>query len=113
MSNRSLNILLVSIILFSISCNKKDFLDVNKTPNNPTDVPAKVLLPSTTYGIAFTNGNELGRVAGELIQHNAGTANQAIGFDVYNLDGSFDNGWDFEIYSNAVSDLRTLISKTE
>ncbi len=113
MKNKLLNIILVSTCLMILSCNKKDFLDVNKTPNNPTDVPPKVLLPATTYGVAFTAGNELGRVASLIVQHIAGTANQAIGFDIYNLDGSFDNAWDFEVYSNAVSDLRALIAKTE
>lgn len=113
MRNKLIPFMFMSLLMLFISCNKNDFLDVNDNPNNPTDVPPKVLLPSTTVGMAFVNGNELGRVASLLMQHNAGTANQAIGFDVYNLDGSFDNAWDFEIYSNAVSDLRTLIRKTE
>ena len=104
--------LFLIVAITAVSCSK-GFLDVNQNPNNPTDVPPKVLLPTTTVAMAFVNGNELGRVASLLVQHNAGTANQAIGFDVYNLDGSFDNAWDFEIYSNAVSDMRALIAKTE
>ena len=94
-------------------CGKSGFLDINNDPNNPTDVPPKVLLPAAEIGVSFSVGNELSRVASVLVQHNAGTANQALGFDVYNLDGNFDNAWNFEIYSNAVSDLRALIAKTE
>lgn len=103
----------VLMMLLFISCSKNKFLDVNDNPNNPTAVPPNVILPTATIGIAFTNGNELGRVASLLVQHNAGVANQAGGFDIYNLDGAFDNSWDFEIYSNPVSDLRELIKKTE
>lgn len=106
-------LLLAGSLLIAAGCGKSKFLDVNNDPNNPTDVPPKVLLPTAEIGTAFVNGNELGRVASLLVQHNAGTANQALGFDIYNLDGNFDNAWNFEIYSNVVSDLRTLIAKTE
>jgi Starch-binding associating with outer membrane len=111
--NKLTGVLFITCLLFGLSCSKNKFLDINDNPNNPTTVPPKVLLPTTTIGIAFTNGNELGRVASLLMQHNAGVANQAGGFDIYNLDGSFDNAWDFEIYSNCVSDLRSLIASTE
>jgi hypothetical protein len=106
-------LLLAGFLLIVAGCGKSKFLDVNNDPNNPTDVPPKVLLPTAQIGTAFVNGNELGRVASLIVQHNAGTANQALGFDIYNLDGNFDNAWNFEIYSNVVSDLRTLIAKTE
>jgi Starch-binding associating with outer membrane len=112
MKNKIIQLLLSGALLIAAGCGKSKFLDVNSDPNNPTDVPPKVLLPSTEIGMAFVNGNELGRVGSLLVQHNAGTANQALGFDIYNLDGSFDNAWNFEIYSNCVSDLRGLIAKT-
>lgn len=105
--------MLIGAWILTAGCAKSKFLDINSDPDNPEDVPPKVLLTSTSIGIAFANGNELGRVASLLMQHNAGTANQAPPFDIYNLDGSFDNSWNFEIYANTVSDLRTLIGKTE
>lgn len=111
--NKILALVTAGFVLLGFSCAKSKFLDVNANPNNPTAVPPRVQLPVTTIGIAFTNGNELGRVASLLMQHNAGAANQAGGFDIYNLDGSFDNAWDFEIYANCVSDLRSLIASTE
>jgi hypothetical protein len=113
MKRKFFQFLIAGVIVVAGGCGKSKFLDINNDPNNPTDVPPKVLLPASTIGVAFANGNELSRVASLMIQHNAGTANQALGFDVYNLDGNFDNAWNFEIYSNAISDLRALIKKTE
>jgi hypothetical protein len=113
MKKKFFQLLIAGVIVVAGGCGKSKFLDINNDPNNPTDVPPKVLLPAAEAGVTFANGNELGRVASLLIQHNAGTGNQALGFDVYNLDGNFDNAWNFEIYGNAVSDLRSLIAKTE
>ena len=43
------------------ACNK--FVDVNQNPNDAITVPSKVLLPTTSIGIGWTNANELGRCA--------------------------------------------------
>ncbi|MEO7483221.1 MAG: SusD/RagB family nutrient-binding outer membrane lipoprotein [Ferruginibacter sp.] len=106
----------ISIILFASSlifsgC-KKGFLDINSTPNNPTSVPPSVILPNTTIAIAFANGNDLNRAASVLVQHTAGIANQVQAYDIFNLDGSFDNQWNFEIYNGALNNLEVLISAT-
>jgi hypothetical protein len=100
-------ILLVSLV----SCKK--YLDINTDPNLPTDVPPKLLLPTTTVGTAWANGNQLGRAASILVQHNAGLTGNPGSFDVYNLEGQFDNQWNFEIFSGPVNNLRILIDKTE
>jgi hypothetical protein len=70
------------------------------------------MLPNTTVGIAWMNGNQLGKAASVLVQYNAGLAGDPDAFDVYNLEGSFENQWNNEIYSTVVSDLRILIAKT-
>ncbi|WP_127129494.1 SusD/RagB family nutrient-binding outer membrane lipoprotein [Pseudoflavitalea rhizosphaerae] len=113
MKNKLIIGLLGLLTIVSAGCSKSDFLDVNTDPNNPADVPPRALLPATTYTLAFTNGNELARVASLLVQHNAGTANQALGFDIYNLAGNFDNAWNFEIYVGALPPINTLIAKTQ
>jgi hypothetical protein len=113
LNNKILKVTVAALILFVVSCSKSKFLDINKDPNNPDVVIPRVLLPTTTIGIGFTNGNELSRGAGLIMQHNAGIANQAPGLDIYNLDGSFNVPWEFEIYSNVVGDLRKLIEITE
>lgn len=105
-------IALIIILLSSLASCKK-FMDVNTDPNSPTDVPPKLLLPTTTVGIAWANGNQLGRAASLLVQHNAGVGGNPAAFDVYNLEGQFDNQWNFELYAGAIVNLRILIAKTE
>lgn len=104
-------IIFAACLLSMASCKK--FLDVNKNPNSPTDAPAKVLLPTTTIGLGWANGNELGRAAAIFVQYNAGIANNALLYENYNLDGAFGNQWDYEVYNGAINNLRLIISKTE
>lgn len=103
-------ILFLIIVVFSISC-KKGFLEVNNTPNNPLTVPPSTLLSTTTIGIAFANSNDLNRATSVIVQHIAGAANQALAYDVYNLDGSFDNQWSLELYSGSIDNLQILIDQ--
>lgn len=97
----------MAFLLAFTSCKK--FLDVNDNPNEPTVGPAKVLLPNTTIGLGWANGNELGRVSSILMQYNAGISNALLIYDNYNLSGAFDIQWDFDIYSRTVSNLRIMI----
>ncbi|MEO7445409.1 MAG: SusD/RagB family nutrient-binding outer membrane lipoprotein [Ferruginibacter sp.] len=104
---KKLLFIILAAALFT-SC-KKGFLDVNTTPNNPTVVPPSVILPNTTIGIAFANGNDLNRAASVLVQHTAGVANQVRDYDLFNLDGAFDNQWNGEIYGGTLNNLEVLI----
>lgn len=98
-------------VLLLAGCKK--YLDVNKTPNNPTDVPARLLLPNTTIGLAWANGNQLGRAASILVQYNAGIVGDPDDFDTYQLEGLLENQWNSEVYYGTIGNLRTLIRKTE
>jgi hypothetical protein len=100
----------IFLLFFALTSCKK-YLDVNQTPNNPTDVPPSTLLPGTTVGIAFANGNELNRATSALVQHIAGVANQTAAYDIYNLDGAFSNQWNFEIYGGSLNNLQLLIDR--
>jgi Starch-binding associating with outer membrane len=91
------------------SCKK--FVDVNTTPNNPVTVPPSVILPATTITMGFANSNDLNRATSALVQHIAGVANQTAAYDVYNLDGAFDNQWNGEVYGNALNNLQILIDQ--
>lgn len=91
----------------SASCEK--FLDVNQNPNNAATTPPSVLLTSTAITTAFSNGNEINRITSLLVQHVAGTANQAAGQDVYNIRGGLDNQWQFELYAGALQNSQVLI----
>jgi len=99
----------VLILISFTSCKK--YLDVNISPNNPPDVPATTILPTTTIGLGFANSNDLDRAASALVQHIAGVANQTAAYDIYNLDGAFDNQWNGEIYGTDLSDLQILIDQ--
>lgn len=92
------------------SCKK--YLDVNQTPNNPLDVTPRLMLPNTTIGAAWANSNALGRAASILVQYNAGLTGDPADFDVYALEGFFDNQWNSEIYYGTINNLRILIDKT-
>jgi len=102
-------ILLLSGLALFTSCKK--FLDVNNTPNNPTTVPAATILPNTLIALGFANSNDLNRATSALVQHIAGVANQTAAYDVYALDGAFDNQWNFEIYNGAINNLQILIDQ--
>lgn len=101
--------LILFIIILALFASCKKYLDVNETPNNPTSVPPSVLLPTTTVGIAFANTNDLDRVTSLLVQHIAGIASQAADYDVYKLEGYFDNQWNFELYNGAINNLNKII----
>jgi hypothetical protein len=106
---KQLSYIIIIALMFS-SCKK--FIDVNQSPNDPTDVPPKILLPTTTVGIAWANSNELGRAAEILVQHNAGINGNPDSYDKYELEGLMDNQWNFEIYNGPVNNLRLLIQKS-
>lgn len=107
---RKLILFLIIPVLFASSSCKK-FIDVNHSPNNPTSVPPSTLLPTTTVGIAFANANDLDRATSVIVQHLAGTGSQALDYDVYKLDGYFDNQWNFELYNGAVNNLVIIINQ--
>ena len=106
-------ILFLIIPLFISSSACKKYLDVNKSPNNPEKVPPSVLLPQTTIGIAFANANDLSRATSVIIQHLAGTGTQSSDYDVYKLEGYFDNQWNLELYNGAVNNLVKLIEENQ
>ena len=105
---KKISFLFFLLIVFA-SCKK--YLDVNISPNNPPAVPVTTILPTTTVGLAFANSNDLNRATSALVQHIAGVANQTAAYDVYNLDGAFDNQWNGEIYGNVLNDLQIIIDQ--
>jgi hypothetical protein len=105
--------LMVFAVLIISSCSKK-FLDVNTNPNAPVDVPPKTLLPTATVGLAFSNGNELGKAAGLLMQYNATTNINAVSgaYDTWNVSG-FDGQWTNELYVSVLNNLGIIVQKTQ
>ena len=103
--------ILIIVLTLSVFTSCKKYLDVNATPNNPLSVPPSTILPTATIAMAFANSNDLNRVTSALSQHIAGVANQTAAYDVYLLDGSFDNQWNAEIYVGAINNLQVLIDQ--
>jgi len=104
--------LLLLLALAFAGCSK--YLDVNDTPNNPTDVPPSLLLPSGLAGSAFSNANELNRFAAVITDYLTGTANSPSNYDVYNINGAdFGNQWRFEIYGGALIVYRKMIDAAD
>lgn len=106
---KKLLIIVLALSVFTTSCKK--YLDVNNSPNNPLAVPPSTILPTATIAMAFANSNDLNRVTSAISQHIAGVANQTAAYDVYLLDGSFDNQWNSEIYVGAINNLQILIDQ--
>ena len=99
------------MLLMATSCKK--YIDVNQTPNNPTSVPPKVLLPNVEIGMGFVAGNDLNRATAILSQHVAGVANQVAAYDIYLLAGNFDNQWNFEVYNGVINNAIILRDQTQ
>lgn len=94
------------------SCDK--FLDINVTPNNPTEVPASTLLPTGLVGTAFANANELNRFTSTIMSVTAGSQNSPAAYDIYNTNGDdFGNQWRFEIYGGGLINYNKLIEASE
>ncbi len=102
---------ILPILAISFSACKKGFLDVNTTPNAPVTVPPGLILATVTTATAFANANDLGRAASVLVQHTAGVANQVAAYDVFFLDGAFDNQWNGEIYGGSLNNMQILIDQ--
>jgi hypothetical protein len=104
--------LIVLPFVFLSGCS--DFLDVNESPNAPTQVPPALLLPSGLVGSAFSNANELNRFSATVMDYIYGAAGSPAAWDVYNTDGAnFGNQWRFEIYGGALTIYESIINSPD
>lgn len=100
-------------VLALVASGCKDFLDTNNNPNNPAAVAPSALLNGVEVTTAFAVGNDLGRVADLLVQHQAGIANQPRTYDAYQLRGNYDNQWNNELYGGSLVNAQQIISATQ
>lgn len=104
-----IGLLFLSFALFT-SCKKS--LDINQDPNNFTDVPAYLLLPSAQVQMAYTLGGEVSRITGNFTQHYAGHRNQPLEYNQYDVNpASSDNLWS-SLYAITLRDLKSVIEKS-
>lgn len=93
-----------------LSCKKN--LDINKDPNNFTDVPANLILPSAQVQLAYSLGGDVSRLTGNFVQHYAGHRNQPLEYNQYDVNPASTDGLWTSFYSVVLRDLKAVLDKS-
>ncbi|MFD1629671.1 SusD/RagB family nutrient-binding outer membrane lipoprotein [Pseudopedobacter beijingensis] len=110
MKNKIIYIVFLLTSLF-IGCKSGDELYLS--PNDPVDGTPQTLLTVLQVNTFANVEGELNRLSGILVQHMAGTDNQYVPFQNYNITaGDFDNSWQ-GLYSGTMQNAYLLINKTK
>lgn len=101
-------IILILPVLLLVGC--EDWLDVNTDPNNPTEVPAELVLPAAEVSVATRVGGTMFNYAGFFAQYwtQAPEANQYNKIDNYDINSPFLNTDYIELFAGALSDLEVV-----
>jgi hypothetical protein len=109
------SIILICLLLFTFtSCEK--WLDVNKDPNNPTDVDYELVLPSGITSVVYIMGGKYQVLGALWSQHwtQSPGASQYSGIDSYDINSSsFDDRQFGELYSGALKALQYVKEESE
>lgn len=101
---------LFPLLFAATSCDSWE--ELNTDPDNPSDVPNSLLLPSAQASYAFGVGGDASRYSGVLAQHYVGCCRQFALYNNYIFNGAdFDNMWRFNIYGGPLNDLQLMITK--
>lgn len=96
--------------MFSLVGCKKDFLDINKDPNNPEAADPRLVLPAAQASAAVVIGGELfnlGSIWSQYFTQNP-LASQYINEDQYSITTDFiDRTWS-EAYAGVLNDLKNV-----
>lgn len=90
------------------SCRQE--LDINKDPNNPTDVPIYTLLTSSQVNMGYIMGGEATRMPASIVQYYGGHRGQPLDYSRYNITSSSADGLWRNVY-DALMDLREIQDK--
>lgn len=107
--NNNFLILLAMTVLTLAGC-KKDFLDINKDPNNPSEVSPNLVLPAAQASAAVIVGGELFNTTSFWAQYftQSPTALQYKREDDYSINTDYlDRMWQ-ESYSGGLNDLKNV-----
>lgn len=108
---KKLGVILLTALVIT-SCEKWIDPDINIDPNNPADVPMKLLLPSIEANWSYQIGNDISMPCRLWMQQLAGADRQALAFDRYTITESDENNiWRFNTYSASLMDNKILIDK--
>ena len=102
--------IITSLILTSCS----DWLDINKDPNNPTELQLDKMLPGILYDIADDLGLEYGSLGyvASIYTHQLTTRESYDQYGVLGSDYAITTFWD-DLYSGPMQELETLITLAE
>lgn len=106
-------IILLSVFTGTSSC--KDWLDVNRDPNNPSDVAPEFVLPVGQMSIAGTVGSDFAILGGLWAQHwtQSHVAGQYQDQDAYQISTiEYDDAWQ-EMYAGGLNDLEDVKRKAQ
>ena len=93
----------------------KDWLDVNKNPDQPEKVPAKSVFPAAVMSIGYVAGYNFNLIGGFWSQYwtQSNSANQYKSLDSYTLTNSdYNAGWS-EMYSGGLNDMKYVVNAAE
>jgi hypothetical protein len=90
------------------SCRQE--LDINKDPNNPTDVPIYTLLTSSQVNTGYIMGGDAARMPASIVQYYGGHRGQPLDYSRYNITSSSADGLWRNVY-DALMDLREIQDK--
>jgi hypothetical protein len=99
-------------LLVTTSC-KKNFLDINVDPNNPTTVSVDLVLPTALVYSAYDLGNPYQVLAGFWAQYwtQGPTGSQFAVYDQYTITSStFNRQWQ-DVYAGSLNDFKYLVDE--
>lgn len=105
--------LFLGLMMMGLASCEKDFLDVNKDPNNPTESSVDLILPTAEGYTAYVMGNPYQILGGLWSQYwtQGPTGSQYKNFDQYTITSSdFDRQW-LQLYSGPLNDAKYLIDE--
>lgn len=113
MKNKISSMVLIATLMFWASCSES--LDINQSPNSPSEVEATLVLPSAQMHIAGIVGGYFSIVGGIWSQHwtQSHVSSQYSAEDRYVItgaDGDYGVAWR-ELYSDALIDLSRIIEE--
>ncbi|HNR16874.1 MAG TPA: SusD/RagB family nutrient-binding outer membrane lipoprotein [Chitinophagaceae bacterium] len=110
---RKIKLAVLAIVLLGTSSCKKNFLDVNVDPNNPTQASVDLVLPTALGYAAYNLGNPyqvLGGYWGQVWTQGP-TGSQFQAYDQYSITSTnFDRQW-VSIYAGPLNDFKYIIDE--
>lgn len=103
---KPIGICLIALVVSVSSCKKG--LDINESPNEPTDVPLRTILPAAEADLAYTLGGSINRISGSFVQLYAGHRNQPLEYGQYDITPSTTDYIWGSMYAGVLADLSSI-----